>query len=429
MRPDPAPQGAQSVWPLFDQLEREPFTGALVPRFWRPPPGVDLDAHLERLGGEPTILLMISSYRDFQCAETVSDAYLKAMHPERVSVAVVQQTSVADSSCDSPTLSCAAAPEQPLCAHASRVRIFTLDAKNATGPIYARHVGSRMYRGEAFVMQVDAHNLFVRNWDTDVLTQWHATRNEYAVLSTYLTDLQGSLDARGTSLRATRPIMCNSDFKEGGSTVAYMRHGSQPEEVPALREQPMLQPFWGAGFHFSRGHWVVRVPYDCCLPMVFMGEEISMGVRSWSHGYDVYAPTRSVLFHEYAAFSHRRRAVTLFWENDGRQNKGRYEESIRRLTALVELDPSVDPSSFSRQGEAMYGLGHARPASLFYRLFLIDVHGRSTKPICSWVRDGTMHKDFTRHLRADGKGIDYARLADYNTSAHVRLACTDRIWC
>ena len=65
----------------------------------------------------------------------------------------------------------------------------------------------------------------------------------------------------------TRPIMCNSAF-EGGA-VRYLRHGSQPEEPPYLSHVPMLQPFWAAGLSFSRGHFVVRVPYDCCLPMVF----------------------------------------------------------------------------------------------------------------------------------------------------------------
>ena len=55
--------------------------------------------------------------------------------------------------------------------------------------------------------------------------------------------------------------MCNSDF-EGQPGKRYLRHGSQPEERPLLHEMPMLQPFWAAGLSFSRGHFVVRVPYD-----------------------------------------------------------------------------------------------------------------------------------------------------------------------
>jgi Glycosyltransferase (GlcNAc) len=32
---------------------------------------------------------------------------------------------------------------------------------------------------------------------------------------------------------------------------------------------PQLQPFWAAGFSFSRGHFKIRVPYDAYQPMVF----------------------------------------------------------------------------------------------------------------------------------------------------------------
>lgn len=49
----------------------------------------------------------------------------------------------------------------------------------------------------------------------------------------------------------------------------YLRHGAQPEEVAMVRDMPQLQPFWAAGFSFSRGHFKVRVPYDAYQPMVF----------------------------------------------------------------------------------------------------------------------------------------------------------------
>jgi hypothetical protein len=40
-------------------------------------------------------------------------------------------------------------------------------------------------------------------------------------------------------------------------------------KVAVLQDTPMLQPFWAAGMSFSRGHFITRVPYDCCLPMLF----------------------------------------------------------------------------------------------------------------------------------------------------------------
>jgi hypothetical protein len=49
----------------------------------------------------------------------------------------------------------------------------------------------------------------------------------------------------------------------------YLRHGAQPEERAAIRNMPQLQPYWAAGFSFSRGHFKVQVPYDGFQPMVF----------------------------------------------------------------------------------------------------------------------------------------------------------------
>ena len=73
-----------------------------------------------------------------------------------------------------------------------------------------------------------------------------------AVLSTYLTDVQESIDKNSDSTRNTRPIMCNSDF-EGMMSARYLRHGSQPEDVPAIHEVPQF-------FSFARGHFTVKVP-------------------------------------------------------------------------------------------------------------------------------------------------------------------------
>ncbi len=59
-----------------------------------------------------------------------------------------------------------------------------------------------------------------------------------------------------------------SDF-EGLAPARYLRHGAQPEEFPEIHGLPQLEPYWAAGFSFSRGHFKLRVPYDAYQPMVF----------------------------------------------------------------------------------------------------------------------------------------------------------------
>lgn len=65
--------------------------------------------------------------------------------------------------------------------------------------------------------------------------------------------------------------MCDSIFEDEGA-YRHMRHDQEPEELPKIQGEPMLHPFWAAGFSFARGHFVVQVPYDQYLPMIFQGE-------------------------------------------------------------------------------------------------------------------------------------------------------------
>lgn len=62
---------------------------------------------------------------------------------------------------------------------------------------------------------------------------------------------------------------------------------------------------------------MVNVPYDPLQPMVFQGEEMSIGIRGFSVGYDMYAPERSVCFHHYAVGNNAkiRNKVPHYWEH------------------------------------------------------------------------------------------------------------------
>lgn len=102
------------------------------------------------------------------------------MCTERIFVAVVEQNAAGDVPC----LQVDSASECPhessrrsllgqregdnrfsiptLCRWGSHVRLYKQHAMDATGPTFARHVGDRLYRGEYFVLQTDAHMTFVK---------------------------------------------------------------------------------------------------------------------------------------------------------------------------------------------------------------------------------------------------------------------------
>ena len=396
------------VIPPKDGYDKMPYSGLKVPRFWKPKEGDDILKVGTKVNGHETIFLMIASYRDFQCRETIATAFSRADHPERLYVG-----------CLDLEVPCTADDKRPICIYKDHISIYKMDASTATGPVTARHIGDRLYRGQYFVMQMDAHCPFTNHWDTSIIGQWLETGNEMAVLSSYLTDVQGSIDENGDSTRNTRPIMCNSDY-EGAPPARYLRHGGQPEEVPVIKDMPQLEPYWAAGFSFSRGHFKIQVPYDAYMPMVFQGEEINIGIRAFTFGYDFYAQRESVVFHEYADMSSRRKKIHMFWENTDR-HAGEGQKSLKRATYIIGMAPaSLDKTSFDHTEENVYGIGKVRSLDLFYKLFLIDRQARKTTQICPFVRSGKMHRDFQKHLRPDGLGIDYSKLENYDTKEVIK---------
>ncbi len=203
------PVAADGSIPSKDGFDIMPIIDLKVPKFWVPKPDQDWNQVGSKINGEETIFLMIASYRDFQCRETITSAFMRADHPERLFIGAVDQVVAGDTGCLDIEIPCSVDNTQPICKYRDQISIFTMDAQQATGPVTARHVGDRMYRGQYFVMQMDAHCSFVRHWDTSIIGQWKNAHNEMAVLSSYLTDVQGSISPEGDSLRKTRPIMCN----------------------------------------------------------------------------------------------------------------------------------------------------------------------------------------------------------------------------
>ena len=129
----------------------------------------------------PIIFISIASYRDYMCPLTVSNIFSMATYPYRLRIVIIQQNSPdgTDVTCSlPPSTSCSSTPSHPLCLHSSQVDLYSMDATIATGPTLARAVGSRMYRGEMYAMQVDAHLEFVKGWDEDIIMQHQKVRRE-----------------------------------------------------------------------------------------------------------------------------------------------------------------------------------------------------------------------------------------------------------
>ncbi|CAK0834186.1 unnamed protein product [Prorocentrum cordatum] len=384
-----------------------PFVESPPPPEWEPPTGYG--QHYETLGttvdGEPTIFISIASYRDDLCHNTIKEALRMAEHPRRLFFGAVEQSipSQGDLPCNFTMVPCDVDPSQLLCVYSGQITVHRVDARGAQGPTYGRYRADRLYRGEYFALQIDAHMYFVANWDTEMIKQWKATGNEYAVLTTYPSAYApGSMDGSGHSSHKSTPLICKSEFDVDG----MVRHQAAGEIFPmaSLNGSPILQPVWAAGSSFSRGHRVARVPYGL-LRLVFNGEETVMALRMWTSGYDFYTFHHVLLFHTY----NRKTRPKTFWENTQQNGlKAKTMENVEIMLGLRRPLAGYDTKDISPG--AKYGLGQKRQVSTFLRLWGYDLRHKAARDNCPWAYSQEMHMDLTAHLRPDGMGIDYGKV-------------------
>ena len=118
-----------------DGIDIMPVIGLKVPRFYIPAQESDINTVGSKVNGEDTIFLMIASYRDFQCRETITSAYMRSDHPERLFIGAVDQIVAGDIGCLDIEIPCTVDDTQPICKYRDQISVFKMDAMYATGPV------------------------------------------------------------------------------------------------------------------------------------------------------------------------------------------------------------------------------------------------------------------------------------------------------
>jgi hypothetical protein len=325
-----------------------------------------IDQQCQSLDPEETIFVSIASYRDKECAETIYDLFEKAYCPFRISVGVCQQNySQVDEDVFEKYKQLA---QKGTGDFSDRIRILRLDADEAKGPMYARHlIEKRLFRDERFYLITDSHMMFTPNWDQRIIEEWNACRMQSPkpILTMYPDDFK-------PHHRTIPPL--NYDKAKG----SYMRFKKFNEKTGVIEIEgpsfarkppaPMLSMFWGACFSFGLSTMISEVPFDPHCDYVFFGEEISMGVRLWTSGYDFYNPTTMYVYHMWE------RNRPTFWQqfNDKsnavhRERQQKEKEGYDRLQKVLGMSP--EPVTVLPP----YGLGTVRTMDDYERFIGISM--------------------------------------------------------
>ncbi|MBF0096172.1 MAG: hypothetical protein HQM04_05040 [Magnetococcales bacterium] len=293
-----------------------------------------------------TIFVSIASYRDRECRDTLADLFAKAAHPERLAVGVLWQVD--------PEQDGALYTEVPCCT--DQVRGQVLPAAQSRGPCWARHwIQSHLYRGEDFYLQIDSHTRFVVGWDEQLLSLWESAPAAKPVLSTLPPPYHPPDERVATGLTFIRA----ERFKSDGNLV--QRSGTLD---PALHlPSPRPSPFLSAAFLFAAGRMVREVPYDPFL--YFYGEELTLAVRLWTHGYDIFVPNRIILYHNYGLQERVRH-----WDDHPEEWLRLQQLSQRRRLHLLGMAESDDPEVL--QALDSYALGVERTLAEYEQFADVD---------------------------------------------------------
>jgi len=301
------------------------------------------------------IKVLLSSFRDPRCAQTLDNLFKRAKNPSRLYVGVVDQQYPKRDKLDCLALYCAMHAPGP-CPHAEQIESLRVDASQpgAQGPIWARAIGSQLvHDDDEFCMQTDAHMDFRNDFDELLLKTFAMTGNEYAVLSTYVGNIRTDINQQGENIVGLPhheiPILCNTVRGAFGAVRNDQAGGT------SCLEGPVLSALWGAGLSFAKCHFERVVPNDPGLAGLFDGEEFTRALRAFTNGYDIYVPHRPIVYHNYGEGT---------GVGAGQGWRGNGDKSGQRLLKLQNGEISMDTDPF--------GLGKLRTVEQFQQFSGID---------------------------------------------------------
>ena len=287
-------------------------------------------AHAAKL---PRIFVQIASYRDPDLQWTVKDMFEKAKHPDRIFAGICFQI-VREEDAD-----CLKVPYP----RPDQVRVHEADAMESKGVCWARAITQGLWNGEEYTLQIDSHMRFEQDWDEILLAMWKDCKDEKAVLTCYP---PGFTPPRSLEDRWIFG-MSAKEFNEFG---IFTMKGAPAFTNPEFPAHPVPGAFLGAGMIFAPAAIIKDVPYDPHL--YFFGEEITMAVRLWTHGYNFFHPNRLAIYHDWE----RAKRKTHF--TDHGDWKDRDQRSIARVQHLLGTRASSDPEVTKDIGQ--YGFGSER---------------------------------------------------------------------
>lgn len=281
-----------------------------------------------------TIFIQIASYRDPQLLHTLKDCLSKAKYPENLRFGIAWQHADQD---EWDTLKDYI--------YDSRFKIIDIDYRDSQGVCWARNLVQNLYQGEKYTLQLDSHHRFEQDWDTTLIDMLLGLQKEgypKPLITAYIPSFDPENDPEK---RVNEPWKMTFDrfIPEG---AVFTLPASYNPTIDSL-DKPLMGRFYSAHFAFTLGIFSKEVQHD--PHYYFHGEEISIAVRAFTHGYDIFYPHKVICWHEYT-----RKGRSKQWDDDPLWINRNNTCHIRNRK-LFEMDGEINNIDFGR-----YGFGTVR---------------------------------------------------------------------
>lgn len=279
------------------------------------------------------IFIQIASYRDPQLIPTIKDCISNAKYPENLVFSITWQHSLDDKWDNLDEFK-----------NDNRFKIIDIDYKNSEGACWARNLLQQQYDNEEYTLQLDSHHRFIQNWDEELISMYKQLMNmghKKPLITGYIPSFNPVNDPEE---RIQEPWKMNFDRFIPEGAVFFL-----PATIDNYKDltAPIPSRFYSAHFAFTTGKFVKEVPHD--PNYYFHGEEISIAVRAFTHGYDLFHSHKVIAWHEYT-----RVGRTKHWD-DNKQWAQRNNDCHLRNRKLFGMDNFPQDVDFG-----IYGFGSER---------------------------------------------------------------------
>ena len=275
------------------------------------------------------IFVQIASYRDPQLIPTIKSMLENSKKPKNLRFGIARQFHPEDGFDNLEEF-----------VGDDRFRILDIPYTESKGVCWARHLTQQLYDGEEYTLQIDSHMRFEKNWDDEfikMIKQLQKKGHKKPLLTGYVSSFDPENDPQG---RVDVPWRMAFDRFTPEGVVFFL-----PETIPGWKElkEPIPARFYSAHFCFTLGQFSTEVQHD--PEFYFHGEEISITVRSYTHGYDLFHPHKVLIWHEYT-----RKGRTKQWDDDKEWYKKNMSCHIKNRQLL-----GVDGEKYSGDTSEWFG--------------------------------------------------------------------------